>query len=373
MLNTFNINLNVDKSIREVTPPLVHRVGDPSGLTIIATIKQGKKLVSVAGSATLVCNFEDQTKLELACKASGNTITVTFNDSFKDHYGFASCYFVLLGGYTTSVFKVKCIPNVEYTDDDLIWENANFKGKVSGSLKENPNILARYRDTTYSASRPTKKISTDLFSNMAETYEAKQNYYDASSKGFYITTSGNEFSESNILTDDPIDGDQREDVVLANGKTSSQPKWYLYPTFARFKVPNNVRKVILNNILVNKNLITGQAGSFIAFSEPSYIVVWKDSINASYYKLDYYSTSSNDFPGIKDLPGVKVVKPANPDLWNRPEVVSFDCSKINIVDKYGYIDVMLNIYRSAQGNTALENREAYNAKINMDYGYLDLS
>lgn len=150
-----------------------------------------------------------------------------------------------LNGVSTQNFTIICIENIHFTDDDLTWNNANFEGKISGSLKENPNILARYKDTVYAINRPNHRITTDLFANSSINYEAKQIYYNALHNDFYYETSditNNQMIESNFLTNDPVDGPQKVNVTFPNGQTSSKPEFSLYPTFTRFKVPLNTKK-----------------------------------------------------------------------------------------------------------------------------------
>lgn len=379
MLNTFNINLNVDKSIREVTPPLVHRVGDPSGLTIIATIKQGKKLVSVAGSATLVCNFEDQTKLELACKASGNTITVTFNDSFKDHYGFVSCYFVLSGGYTTSVFKVKCIPNIEYTDDDLVWGNANFEGKISGSLKENPNILARYKDS-YSEEYvsatgtyfPKWYVSGNAFDDSAESYEVDQNHYDALYHNLYgaIGNDGMSNGDSNFLSNDPVDGHATIDYTNPRGDIKHVQKTRFYPMFARFKVPKNTKTITINGLYRSKYMPPNSSKLTLLdnyYFQIPMLAVWNNDNSADYCQFTTDKTWSKDPQKIvSDFPGTKPVEMYQKTVTR----LQIDCSKLNVIDKYGYVDLI--IFRGSNIVKPMYSVLSY-PHVNIDYGYLDLS
>lgn len=91
-------------------------------------------------------------------------------------------------------------------------------------------------------------------------------------------------------------------------------------------------------------------------------------MNANYFQLA--NQQWGGFPIISKLAGATLY---DTDKNGNAKKVEIDCNKINCIDKYGYVDILLNLYPINSGAYGPRNRQIFYPQINIDYGYLDLS
>lgn len=387
MLNTFNINLNIDKTQRAIVPPLIHRVGDKTGLTIVAKIFQGiKPAMLTTYSSNLVCEFENGSTVKIAAKVSGNVATVTLTNIFVGNLGMARCYFSFYGGLTSQNFKITFIDSIQFTDADLSWGNANFEGKVAGSLKENPNILGRYlTDLTTktkkaggsSSTRLYQYINSDVFGD-GKLLETDQEHYDSLENGFYDVM---ENAQTKVVTGNYIASDSGIDTTKKYQVDSSSGFYVggtMYPVFARFKIPKNTSKLKVNNIFLSQDdfLKYESSGASIhlrslaSVNLESYLVIFNSTDNADFVRITNGSTADSiiQYKFLGDISGASLEKDINTGMFS----LLIDCSKLNVIDKYGYFNLIQSFTDLSTTGDYIIGHAIY-PQMNIDYGYLDLS
>lgn len=405
MLNTYKVTLNIDKNLREFNPPIVHRISDMRGVTIAATIKIGTELATGLASPIFVANFRNGESVIISGTVSDSTATVTLNNTFNGNLGVANCYFKFGNYYTTQDFKIAFIDSVHFIDSDYTWINSGFKSKITGDLKSNPNMLVRAKTGGYAKQRigysiwyPEVIQNLDMKELQENSIEADQRYYDALQTGFYGKTSfqQNELSidDSNFLTNDKnLDWHNVTEIEYFEKTSNSDPRsaylysYNAYNPIARFKVPDNVNKIRVNNILfgneiyqyINADKDDGNMKEVFYLSYDENIakipVFGDDGLTNTYYaarKKPNYS----QYKSILDVDGV-----SSTDSSLNLHTLAFDTSKVNVIDKYGYFDINqklgVSLYTGKlhprNGQPIDMNCQHFYPQINIDYAYLDLS
>lgn len=405
MFNTHKIILNYDKSLGEFNAPLIHRTGDLKGLTIVATIKRGIDVPAVILNPILVMNFDNGSQLNFNCTSINNIITITLSNNLNGNLGVARCYFKDRNGNTTNNFKIVCISTIEFTDSDLTWKHLDFSGKVSGDLNSNPNIISQYKRRQAwvggSDNNSVLYMSQDDLAEDSYSLEMSQEIYDAQKNFLYdiYDSTDSKLISSNYLNGSKANPEQIPLYILGTDTLAGRQgyEYDVYPIVTRFKVPSSISKIRINSLFTNTqdyydrdNIINGDTqphmtkGAKIKALSETFVSVWQEDgtsrdvrLTDGKYLFNYSNLFKDYHRQIRDTDGFKSLENDTRSLYNTQfmaKKVEIDCTKNNVIDNYGYLDIIQNDFLSTSDGVGklLWKRRVY-PQINIDYAYLDLS
>lgn len=111
-MDTFNINLDIDKAHAYLDQPVIHRIGDKS-TKIVASIFDKGSQINILENANPVfkCVLPNGKKIIENSQISDNTISYILTSRFDKNVGDINDAYFEFGSYSTQNFKIQVLNN----------------------------------------------------------------------------------------------------------------------------------------------------------------------------------------------------------------------------------------------------------------------